>query len=103
MRHCFQVVYLRTDLADMTDPEIWKTYMMLNRVENAFRRTGTANPLSFKPLQQTGTGAHDDLPLLGDLGHASRQKVRRRKMSSDHKSVLAHAAQAFANQLGEVG
>jgi len=28
---------LRTDLVGMTDQEIWKTYMMLTRVENAFR------------------------------------------------------------------
>jgi hypothetical protein len=54
-------------------------------------------------LQQTGTGAHDDLPPPGDIGHASRQKVRRRKMSSDYKSGMTYAAQAFANQFGEVG
>jgi hypothetical protein len=41
--------------------------------------------------------------LLGDLRHASRQKVRCRKVSSDHTLGLTHAAQAFANQFGEVG
>jgi hypothetical protein len=40
---------------------------------------------SFESLQQTGTGAKNDLPLLGAFRHTAWEKVYRRKMSSDHK------------------
>ena len=69
---------LRTDLADMTDHEIWKTYMMLTRVENAFRCLKSS--LGLRPVFhqiECRSDAHMFLSVLAyHILHVIEQKLR---------------------------
>jgi len=69
---------LRTDLADMTDHEIWKTYMMLTRVENAFRCLKSS--LGLRPVFhqiECRSDSHMFLSVLAyHILHVIEQKLR---------------------------
>jgi transposase len=69
---------LRTDLTDMTDHEIWKTYMMLTRVENAFRCLKSS--LGLRPVFhqiECRSDAHMFLSVLAyHILHVIEQKLR---------------------------
>ena len=76
---------LRTDHIDMTDLEIWKTYMMLTRVESAFRCLKTS--LGLRPVFhqiERRSDAHLFISVLAyHLLHVIEQKLR---LHGDHRS-----------------
>ncbi len=76
---------LRTDLADMTDQEIWKTYMMLTRVEKAFRCLKSS--LGLRPVFhqiEWRADAHMFISVLAyHILHGIEQKMR---FHGDHRS-----------------
>jgi len=76
---------LRTDLVGMTDQEIWKTYMMLTRVENAFRCLKSS--LGLRPVFhqiEWRSDAHMFISVLAyHLLHVIEQKLR---SHGDHRS-----------------
>lgn len=76
---------LRTDRLDMTDQEIWETYVMLTRVENAFRSMKSS--LGLRPnFHQTPdrADAHMFISVLAyHILHTIEYKLRR---SGDHRS-----------------
>jgi transposase len=76
---------LRTDLVGMTDQEIWKTYMMLTRVENAFRCLKSS--LGLRPVFhqiEWRSDAHMFISVLAyHILHVIEQKLR---SQGDHSS-----------------
>ena len=76
---------LRTDLADMKDQEIWKTYMMLTRVEKAFRCLKSS--LGLRPVFhqiEWRSDAHMFISVLAyHILHVIEQKLR---SHGDHRS-----------------
>jgi len=75
---------LRTDRLDMTDKEIWETYVMLTRVENAFRAMKSS--LGLRPnFHQTAdrADAHMFISVLAyHILHTIEYKLRR---GGDHR------------------
>ena len=69
---------LRTDLTDMTDQEIWKTYMMLTLVEKAFRCLKSS--LGLRPVFhqiEWRSDAHLFISVLAyHILHVIEQKLR---------------------------
>ncbi|MCX5810625.1 MAG: IS1634 family transposase [Proteobacteria bacterium] len=69
---------LRTNLTDMTDQEIWKTYMMLTRVEKAFRCLKSS--LGLRPVFhqiEYRSDAHMFISVLAyHILHVIEQKLR---------------------------
>jgi len=76
---------LRTDLVDMSDGQIWKTYVMLSRVERAFRCLKSA--LGLRPIfhqAQQRADAHMFISVLAyHILHAIEYRLRSK---GDHRS-----------------
>jgi len=76
---------LRTDHMDMTDLEIWKTYVMLTRVESAFRCLKSS--LGLRPVFhqiERRSDAHMFISVLGyHILHIIEQRLR---LHGDHRS-----------------
>jgi len=76
---------LRTDHMDMTDMEIWKTYVMLTRVESAFRCLKSS--LGLRPVFhqiERRSDAHMFISVLGyHILHIIEQRLR---FHGDHRS-----------------
>ena len=76
---------LRTDRNNLSEKEIWETYMMLNRIERAFRSMKSALGLRPNFHQKEGRAdAHMFISVLGyHILHAIEHRLR---MADDHRS-----------------
>jgi len=76
---------LRTDRVELSDEEIWKTYMMLTRIEKAFRCLKTS--LGFRPVfhqLESRSGTHLFISVLAyHILHTIESRLR---MRGDHRS-----------------
>ena len=76
---------LRTDHVEMTDKEIWKTYMMLTRIETAFRYLKTS--LGMRPIyhqKEHRSDAHIIASVMAyHILHAIEYKLR---LNGDYRS-----------------
>ena len=76
---------LRTDRTELTDPQIWETYMMLSRVESAFRSLKSSLGLrpNFHQIEARAD-AHLFISVLAyHLLHTIEYKLRQ---CGDHRS-----------------
>lgn len=76
---------LRTDRNNLSEKEIWETYMMLNRIERAFRSMKSSLGLRPNFHQKEGRAdAHMFISVLGyHILHAIEHRLR---MADDHRS-----------------
>ena len=76
---------LRTDRNNLSEKEIWETYMMLNRIERAFRSMKSSLGLRPNFHQKEGRAdAHMFISVLGyHILHAIEHKLR---VTGDHRS-----------------
>jgi len=76
---------LRTDRVDMSDEEIWKTYIMLTRIESAFRCLKTS--LGFRPIYhqlEVRSDAHMFITVIAyHILHIIESRLR---SHGDHRS-----------------
>ncbi len=87
---------LRTDRLDLSDKEIWETYIMLTRVENAFR--SMKSHLGLRPIfhqNENSADAHIFISVLAyhilhTIEYKLRQNGERRSWSSIRESLSTH-------------
>ena len=87
---------LRTDRLDLSDKEIWETYIMLTRIENAFR--SMKSHLGFRPIfhqNKNRADAHIFISVLAyhilhTIEYKLRQHGEKRSWGSIRESLSTH-------------
>ena len=76
---------LRTDRNNLSEKEIWETYMMLNRIERAFRSMKSS--LGLRPNFHQNEGRADAHMFISVLGYHILHAIEHRlRMADDHRS-----------------